>query len=293
MKTTDRLWLATFPLLATVVPARVAAAELDSDGDGVPDVVEDEDGDGKVSGDESDPHRPDTDDDGIRDGDERLLGTDPAIVNIPEPLYFDTVRSVGARGGEAEVNTLAQLRRIDGAYTWVTAPEVEWTLGRGLAAELEVPMDRDGLLAVRGSVQGTLAMKQRGRDVYGWLVTPQWTRATRSLDVTALYLQGHRFSASVATFLMVGAHVGRGPTGAAVVEVIANPSIFVDATKHVTLGLEVNYAHAIGSGTTWALLPQLHWLPIGAIKVQCGVGPERSARGNVGMLSALRVSWNL
>lgn len=273
--------------------SRVAGtADVDTDSDGIPDRSEDANRDGKVGSDETDPRKSDTDDDGVKDGDERALGTDPTIVNIPEPLYFDTVRSVGARAGEVEVSTLAELRRADGRYVWAAGPELEWTLGRGLAVELELPFANDGLMSVRGSLQGTLGMSDRGRNVHGWMLTPQWSRAERAFDATALYLGGSRISSRLSAFIMVGARVRQARSGGAPVDVLANPSLFVDVSKHVTFGVEINYAHAIGDGRSCLVLPQLHWLPTAALKVQAGIGPELRARG-AGALGAVRVSWNL
>ena len=50
---------------------------IDTDGDGLPDVIEDVDRDGVVDEGETDPNDPDTDGDGVNDGDEVTWGTDP------------------------------------------------------------------------------------------------------------------------------------------------------------------------------------------------------------------------
>ena len=56
-------------------------AELDSDGDGVPNVVETANG--------TDPDDPDSDDDGLNDGDEATAGTDPLVADSDGDGYQD------------------------------------------------------------------------------------------------------------------------------------------------------------------------------------------------------------
>lgn len=65
-------------------------SEDDSDGDGVPDVQEDIDGDGIVGPGESDPANPDTDSDGLTDGEERLqMGRIAEL--IEEGIVFESI----------------------------------------------------------------------------------------------------------------------------------------------------------------------------------------------------------
>ena len=152
--------------------------DLDSDGDGVPDGVEDSDRDGIVDQDESDP---------------RVPGLFPGqFPHIPEPLLFDLVRGLGSRAGEVEVNTLLVTRFRAGRVAVDWAPEVEWAFADGLALELELPMHERQLEAIKLAGQVTLpsslANLTHGLQFIGeYLLTP------REIELVGLYLAGVRF----------------------------------------------------------------------------------------------------
>ncbi len=98
------------------------------------------------------------------------VGTPPATIErvsgeeegprIPEPMVFDLIRPLGAKRGEAELNSLGRIplsrkaRQVDGVSDplglvrrsqdrqgteW--APEIEYALTDGLAVEFELPME--------------------------------------------------------------------------------------------------------------------------------------------------------
>ncbi|TVQ94833.1 MAG: hypothetical protein EA397_00685 [Deltaproteobacteria bacterium] len=95
------------------------ALDLDSDGDGIPDHIELETGtsplDADTDGDGIDDGVEDANPDGVVDpgeSDPRRPGLSPgARPHIPEPLFFDLVRGLGASKGELEVNVLMGLSR--------------------------------------------------------------------------------------------------------------------------------------------------------------------------------------
>jgi len=95
-----------FPVISLALTGCIfgnGGEDLDSDGDGLTDIEEEEmgldpndsdsDGDGLNDGDEldagSDPLDPDSDDDGLNDGDEIGYGTDPMVVDSDEDTYGD------------------------------------------------------------------------------------------------------------------------------------------------------------------------------------------------------------
>jgi hypothetical protein len=107
--------------------------DLDDDGDGLPDVVEDINGNGFVDANETDPLNPDTDSDGYADGCEVGSGHDPLdedsylhytqCLNLPNPeagaLFGHAMEEVGDvdGGGTADILVSAPLKTVQGIRT--------------------------------------------------------------------------------------------------------------------------------------------------------------------------------
>lgn len=138
------------------------AMSADSDGDGLCDGAtdvagvcvggEDLDGDGSVDPGESDPNKPDTDCDGLPDGVERELGTQPRIADSDGDLIPDGVevgRSVPVPGGCSETP-------LDMDPSTTTDPLAVDSDGDGINDGIE-DRNRDGKLAppVPGGTQET------------------------------------------------------------------------------------------------------------------------------------------
>lgn len=68
------------------------------------------------------------------------------------------------------------------------------------------------------------------------------------------------------------------------------PSVFFDASSNLTIGLEMNSLLEDDGTTDLVLLPQVHWQPSRAWKVQLGSGAHVDEAGAT-MLSALRLSY--
>jgi hypothetical protein len=107
-------------------------ANLDTDGDGIPDSIEDADHDGYVDADETDPNDADTDDDGLSDGDE---------VNTysSNPLELDTDGD-GLQDG-TEVGETTGTADTDGG---IFIPDADG--GATTTDPLDDDSDNDGLL---------------------------------------------------------------------------------------------------------------------------------------------------
>lgn len=71
---------------------------------------------------------------------------------------------------------------------------------------------------------------------------------------------------------------------------VLNPSLFYDASSFVTVGLETNTLLEIDGTTDLVVMPQLHWQPARAWKVQVGSGAHVD-EGGATLLSALRLSF--
>lgn len=283
---------------ATRVAEREAAAReaaRDSDGDGITDAVERATGTG--------PFRADTDRDGVPDGEEdtnldghvdpgesdpRVPGLFPgAAPHLPEPMSFDLVRGLGARAGELETNVLVTMRPRRGGLAETTwAPEVEWAFADNLAIELELPMVDREVHALKAAFQWT-APTPNARFAHGVQVIGEYLLDEEATEVTGLYLFGGRMG-SFAMFAMVGVRGVAAQGGH--LEVVANPSLFVDVHEAVTLGIEGNAAFGVRGDRSGAALAQIHWQIARRFRVQVGGGVEIEA-GKVG--AAVVTRWIL
>jgi hypothetical protein len=233
------------------------ALRADTDRDGVPDGEEDTNLDGRVDPGESDPRVP-----GLFPG---------AAPHLPEPMSFDLVRGLGSHAGELETNVLVTMRPRRGGLARTTwAPEVEWAFADGLAIELELPMVDREVHALKAAFQWT-APSPNERFAHGAQVIGEYLLDEEATEITGLYLFGARLG-SFAAFAMVGARGVAAQGGH--VEIVANPSVFVDVHEAVTLGVEGNAAFGLRGGRSGAALAQLHWQIARRFRVQIGGGIE-------------------
>lgn len=286
-----------------------AAPPADSDGDGIPDRVEDRDGDGRVDAGETDPRRRDSDRDGVPDGledrdrdgrvdpgesDPRVPGLFPGTgPHIPEPLAFDMVRGLGARRGEVEINTLLlpSWSRRGAAIDW--APEIEWAPRDDLALEIELLMAGGHLHGLKGAIQGTLPRRRGPRFIAGWQVIGELLPGERHFTTTALYLAGLRLSRRWSLLGMGGAQAdwSRRPT-AVQLALLVNPSVFVDLGERVTAGVEHNLRVGLDGRVRAMALPQFHVQLARRWRLQCGLGAELHGR-RLTALGGLRLIFEL
>ena len=251
---------------------------VDTDGDGIPDLVEmatgtdildvDTDGDGVPDG-EEDVNRDGVVDPGERDP--RVPGLHHLAALLPEPMVFDLVRPLGARAGEVEVNTLIATSFLNDSRPLVYwAPEVEWAIVDGFAVELELPMIDAELEALKLAVQWTAPSPDAGFahgvqligevGVHGW-----------EPEITALYLLGGRVD-RVALSGMVGVRARGAADQLDAWQVLVNPMVAIDLHEAVTIALESNLAIGLDETVRVALVPQVHWQVVERFRLQLGAG---------------------
>jgi hypothetical protein len=100
----------------------IATAE-DSDNDSIPDGLEDVNQNGRVDPGESDPNNPDTDGDGLPDGDELAAGTDPTDRTSPPALIAEGMRAVCS---DANLAPTSFDIGAPGAWTVAHAPSLSY-----------------------------------------------------------------------------------------------------------------------------------------------------------------------
>lgn len=253
--------------------------ELDSDRDGIPDKIE------RATG--TDPYHRDTDRDGVPDGVEdrdRDGVVDPGESNprqpglfaggyphIPEPMVFDLVRGLGARKGEAEVNTLMVLSdpTRDPELGW--APEVEWAFADNYAFEVELPMVDRHLHALKSAFQATIPSQSK-RFIHGVQVIGEYLLTEQDTETTLLHLAGLRLG-KWSMLSMLGVRGVTPLSEAEHYQGLFNPSVYRDLGETVTVGLESNLSVSL-DGSAWEslLIPQLHWQLSRRSRLQVGGG---------------------
>lgn len=229
----------------------------DTDRDGVPDGVEDQNRDGVVDAGESDPRKP-----GLFTG---------GYPHIPEPMVFDLVRGLGARKGEAEVNTLMVLSDPTRNPELGWAPEVEWAFADNYAFEVELPMVDRHLHALKAAFQATIP-PYSDRFIQGFQLIGEYMLTEQDMETTLLYLAGLRLG-KWSMLSMLGARGVTPLTGAEHYQALFNPSLYYDMGEAVTLGLESNLSISV-DGSTWEslLIPQVHWQISRRTRLQMGGG---------------------
>ncbi len=205
--------------------------------------------------------------------DPELAGGNGALAHrqrphIPEPMFFDLVRPLGARQGELEVNTLARRTLNSGHFGW--APEIEYAFRDGLAVEFELPFEGSHLEEYKFALQGTLGTFAGERAVHGWQTIGRLGRGGVADSVDLLYLIGT--NGSLPMMHMFG--VRRDVRGGTHTVGLVNSSVFRPLSAHSTIGLEVNLEIEERFTTRARVLPQIHHDLHRHMTLQLGAGPS-------------------
>lgn len=292
-----------------VNPGETDPHRVDTDRDGLYDGFEDRNCNGRQDRNETSPTQRDSDRDGVGDGIEfAVTHTDPLrpntnaelrtatrtragrhdAVQVPEPMIFDLARSLGARAGELEVNTLVVLHRQRGHLQTRWAPEVEWAFARGYTLELELPFHDDALDAVKVAAQGTFGVFGARRFIHGWQLLNELALDDGALTSTLLYLLGARIDERWSAFAMLGGRSVWSPVDQSTgLSFIANASVFADLNDRLAVGFEANTVWASGDWQV-TVVPQVHASLVHWLKFQVGVGVDATPAG-VGSVVAARL----
>lgn len=199
-----------------------------------------------------------------------------AVPNIPEPMVFDMIRPLGARRGELEANTLAQVNLSGASRDVEWAPEVEYAIADGFAVEVELPFTNGRLTDYKIGLQGTFGTFRGGRSIHGVQYLGLHNRRDGGWSSSLLYLLGNRFGDRLSTMTMVG--VGdvtlRKSEGTGL---LVNHTTFWDVDPATVIGFEIN--RQTGDSRHWLFMPQWHRAFAGRLSVQAGLGAERGHQG--------------
>jgi hypothetical protein len=208
--------------------------------------------------------------------------------DVPEPLMFDLVRGLGAKGGELEVNALTVNDFRSGLDKFYWNPEIEWVARDGLAFELELAMDRSRVESTKLMTQITFGAPLPGRYIHGAQIIGERSGIDDGYDLSALYVGAHRFTERWSLSFLQGAKYGAGleDRQREYWSWLGNATLFRES-RRATLGLEVNVESPRSESPNVRVTPQIH-LHRGRWALQGGAGVAVS-EGTQQSFAALRL----
>lgn len=190
-------------------------------------------------------------------------------VEVPEPLFVDLVRSLNAKNGEWEINSL--FYHSQGTYddfNW--APEIEFVLRAGTAIEFELPIEGGELKNYKTAFQQRIYQNKKRNHLHGLQVIYEADNKFNHSDATLYYIVAHRFNHNLSVIGLYGAKsLLENYQG---LEYLFNQSVFYNYSEEIDFGLEYNYSSGQLSNRYWQLIPQLHIAFEGGAKIQFGFG---------------------
>ncbi|MEB3198688.1 MAG: hypothetical protein VKP62_15940 [Candidatus Sericytochromatia bacterium] len=204
---------------------------------------------------------------------------------VAEPIMFDLIRNLGARGGEREVGAVAHWHNQE----LELGTEVEWVPVDGHALELEVANPHEPKRHLKGAYQGKLGSAFGQRVLYGFHLLggfqPERGEAEAGLSwVTALRPHPDW------TALLVAGGRGRREEAETRLAALANGSLFFHLSDAWIVGGEANWQQQPGGWGRLDLLPQLRWDHDESVHLQLGVGVRLEGAG-LAPVSALRLNY--
>lgn len=188
----------------------------------------------------------------------------------PEPMVFDLVDPLGAKKGEAEINTLFDYSTRTGQFQW--SPEIEYSFKNGHAIELELPVENATLSEYKVALQGTLGMLLQGQMIHGWQAIGRRKNDEKEYAAEVLYLNDYKFSEKWSMMNMFGFRRTAFSEEGEFVG-LSNNSLFYMHSKHFSLGVELN--NEITGKYRYRLTPQIQYALKKNAVIQFGGGPSQ------------------
>lgn len=188
---------------------------------------------------------------------------------IPEPLLFDLVRRINSDKGEWEFNSLL----VDGNGSDIKnvhiAPEIEWAFADGKAVEFELPTAEGKIQTLKSALQ--FQIPSWFVQLAGIQVIYETSVKENLHELTPLLILAHRLSPRWSTLAMVGNQISSA-AGRIHQKPIMNLNFFYNESEAIDLGLEINLSGLGASFDGLIMMPQVHTLLSGDIKIQAGLG---------------------
>jgi hypothetical protein len=189
---------------------------------------------------------------------------------IPEPMFYDLVRSLHSQKGEIEVNALMFQSPDNQTNNLNISPEIEFVPFDHFGVEFELP-------TTGGNIHAYKAALQYGFDrgipslVNGVQLMYEQIIESKEKELTLKYLAGKRFKSLHSIFVMLGP---RYELEHKHWQEIINLSYFYDFNDHIDLGLEINNISEKFEIQRQQILPQIHLAMGNHFKIQFGMGAQ-------------------
>lgn len=209
---------------------------------------------------------------------------------VPEPMFYDLVRSLHSKRGEFEANTLFYQSGDPRLRALHVAPEIEWVPRDNWGLEFELPASLAKVEAYKIAVQHGLERNRKSL-IDGWQLIAEKSADKGAIDATLTYLVGKRFKNKFSIFSILG---GRHNGDNGKWDEIVNFSVFYDVLDRVDFGVEANLESRHLRSEFLQILPQIHLAMDEHTKIQMGTGVQYLNHQwfTTGALRLIR-EWNL
>ncbi len=196
-------------------------------------------------------------------------------LEIPEPMVFDLVHSLGVEKGAFEANVLALFPLNDTSDRHIDwAPEVEYAVADGIALEFELAFEDSEFEAWKVASQFTFGESADKRRIHGGQFIVEKFDGLDIWELTGLYLVGREFRDDLSMLAMAGLRATTGSDVSDHEELLVNISVFREVDHRLVLGLESDLAIDLDDDWALELYPQLHYELSEFLELQVAIGVE-------------------
>lgn len=193
-------------------------------------------------------------------------------VEVPEPMFIDLVRSLNAKKGETEVNTLFSDYASD-AERLKWAPEFEYAYNDGQAIEFEFPSVGNKLENYKFAFQKNITALTRKNCLQGFQVIYETDKEFSHSESTIYHIYALRMNHQFSIMNIAGIKFDNQDVKKR--SVALNSTLFYNHTHEVDFGLEVNLESSELGNKFFQVLPQVHLALNKGYKIQYGFGAAK------------------
>lgn len=190
-------------------------------------------------------------------------------VEVPEPLFIDLVRSLDAKKGELEVNSLfTDYSKEPNQLNW--APEIEYTFLDGQSLELELPSQSTRLESYKVAYQLNLTPLTTENGLHGVQVIIESDKKLNHKEATLFHIYAYRVGHNISLLNIMGLKFNSEDTKKR--SVLLNTSFFYNYSEDVDFGFETNIESSEQDNQLVQFIPQIHLAFNHGHKIQYGFG---------------------